>query len=140
MFVQEYDFVLVDNFPAHSGTSSAFFFFNPPSSTSPAFGSTLTYTPELGTTQGKKYIVSFFYTMNTLSPAPTNPTGPLFSLFWNNGDVLDIAQVGAGPSFQYLHAQVEVTATGADSLFFKNGVSFPHALYVDDIAVFEKWF
>lgn len=78
--------------------------------------------------------------MNTLSP-PTSATGPLFSVYWNNEKVLDVMQVGSEITFQYLNAQVEVTATGADDkLFFKNGVSFPHAMYLDDIAVFKKWF
>ncbi|KAF8888173.1 hypothetical protein CPB84DRAFT_1786382 [Gymnopilus junonius] len=139
VFVESYDFVLVDNFPAHSGTSSCFLFFNPPDPTSPAFGSTLTYTPPLNTVAGQKYIISFFYTLNTLSPPPTTTDGPLFSVFWNNEDVLDVLQVGTEISSAYLNGQVEVTATGDDTLFFKNGVSFSHASYLDDIAVFQKW-
>ena len=137
MYIQSYDFVLIDNFPAHSGTSSCLLLFSPPTSTSAAFGSTLTYTPPLNTTPGQKYIISFFYTRNTFS---STSTGPLFSVFWNNQNVLDVLQVGTDISFQYLHAQVEVTATGSnDILFFKNGVSFAHAVYLDDIAVFKKW-
>lgn len=138
MFVENYDYVLIDNFPAHSGTSSCFLLFSPPTSTSPAFGSTLTYTQPLNTVPGQKYIISFFYTMNTFSSSVS--TGPLFSVFWNNQKVLDVMQVGTTVSFQYLHAQVEVTANGpSDTLFFKNGVSFAHAVYLDDIAVFQKW-
>lgn len=142
VYVEGYDYVLINNNPAHSGTSSCDFFFDPPTSSSPAFGSTLTYTPPLNTTLGTTYIVSFFYTMNTLTELPPPPTltGPLFSLFWNNLDVLDVLQVGTGISFQFFNAQVEVTATGADTLFFKNGITSPHNLYLDDIAVFEKWF
>lgn len=110
-------------------------------STSPAFGSTLTYTQPLNTIPGQTYIISFFYTMNTLSPLPSTQNGPLFSVFWNNEDVLDVLQVGSEISFDFLNAQVEVTATGVnDTLFFKNGVSFSHNLYLDDIAVFQKWF
>jgi hypothetical protein len=76
--------------------------------------------------------------MNTFSSSVS--TGPLFSVFWNNQKVLDVMQVGTTVSFQYLHAQVEVTANGpGDTLFFKNGVSFAHAVYLDDIAVFQKW-
>jgi hypothetical protein len=76
--------------------------------------------------------------MNTFS---STSTGPLFSVFWNNENVLDVLQVGTDISFQFLNAQVEVTATGDnDTLFFKNGVSFAHAVYLDDIAVFQKWF
>lgn len=77
--------------------------------------------------------------MNTFSS--TSSAGPLFSVYWNNQDVLDVSQVGTEISFQFLNAQVEVTATGVnDTLFFKNGVSFAHAMYLDDIAVFQKWF
>lgn len=75
--------------------------------------------------------------MNAFS---STSTGRLFSVFWNNENVLDVLQVGTDVSFQYLNAQVEVTATGPnDTLFFKNGVSFAHAVYLDDIAVFPKW-
>ncbi len=76
--------------------------------------------------------------MNTLS---STSTGRLFSVFWNNENVLDVLQVGTDVSFQFLNAQVEVTATGPnDALFFKNGVTLAHAVYLDDIAVFQKWF
>lgn len=77
--------------------------------------------------------------MNTFTGSTS--TGPLFSVFWNNENVLDVLQVGTDVSFQFFNAQVEVTATGAnDTLFFKNAVSFAHAVYLDDIAVFQKWF
>ncbi|PPQ98297.1 hypothetical protein CVT26_013492 [Gymnopilus dilepis] len=139
VYVYPYDFVLVDNFPAHSGTSSLFLFFAPPDPSSPTFGSTLTYTQPLNTVAGQKYIISFFFIRSDFSPLPNPANGPLFSVLWNGVDVLDVLQVGTLNS--YVNVLVEVTATGAaDTLVFKNGVSFSHASYIDDIAVFPKWY
>ena len=89
--------------------------------------------------RGNEVLISFFYTMNDFSPLPSN-TGPLFSVYWNNQDVLEVAQVGTQPSLTYLNGQVVVTATGSDTLVFKNGVTMPHASYLDDIAVFQIWY
>jgi hypothetical protein len=137
-----YDFVLVNNNPAHSGTSSAFFFFSPPSPDSYVYGSTLTYALPTNAVAGKTYVISFFYTMSDLSPAPANLTGPLVSALWNDVSVIDAPQVGPetlnGVSF--VNILSEVVAEGGDTFTLKNGVSFPHAIYVDDIAIFEKWY
>jgi hypothetical protein len=142
VFVENYDFVLIDNFLARTGTASCLFFFNPPTPTSPAFGSTLTYTQPLNTIAGETYIISFFYTMNTIDPLPAIQDGPLFSVFWNNVDVFDVLQVGEATGTKasmFFNAVVQVTAIGNDVLFFKNGVSFPHDLFLDDIAVYQNF-
>jgi hypothetical protein len=80
--------------------------------------------------------------MSDLSPAPANLTGPLVSALWNDVSVIDAPQVGPetfnGVSFVNILA--EVVAVGGDTFTLKNGVSFPHAMYVDDIAIFEKWY
>ncbi|KAF9480573.1 hypothetical protein BDN70DRAFT_920423 [Pholiota conissans] len=137
-----YDFVLVNNNPAHSGTSSAFFFFSPPSPDAYAYGSTLDYALPTNAVAGKTYVISFFYTNSNLFPAPANLTGPLVSALWNGVSVIDAPQVGPetfnGLSFMNIIA--EVVAQGDDTFTLKNGVAFPHAMYVDDIAIFEKWY
>ena len=138
----QYDFVLVNNFGGHSGTSSADFFFGPPTPDSIASGSSLTYALPLGTVPGTSYVISLFVTNSNLFPAPANLTGALMSVLWNGVDVLDAVQVGPETfnGLTFFNIQATVVAKGNDTFVLKNGGAFAHAMFVDDIALFQKWF
>ena len=137
------DFILVNNFPAHSGTSSALFFFDSDEAVDGQTDepSTLTYAPNLNLDSGAQYVLSFFFTPNIFMPSSDSDT--LFSVLWNGVDVLDVkdpANSDISQSLTFLNAQVVVTATGSDTLVFQNGAADPHQMYLDDIALFAKFF
>ena len=137
------DFILVNNFPAHSGTSSALFFFDSDEAVDGQTDepSTLTYTPNLNLVPGAQYLLSFFFTPNIFMPSGGSDI--LFSVLWNGVDVLDVkdpANSDISQSLTFLNAQVVVTATGDDTLVFQNGAADPHQMYLDDIALFAKFF
>jgi hypothetical protein len=138
------DFILVDNFPAHSGTSSAFFFFSPVADPSPFsyIGSTLTYTLNMNGVVGKTYVISFFYTLSDYSPPPASFNGPLMSALWNGAPAVNVVQSGPSNNLNFLNIQAEVVSQGgpADTFVLQDGISYNHAMYVDDIAIFEKWY
>ena len=137
------DFILVNNFPAHSGTSSALFFFDSAEAIEGQTDvpSTLAYTPKLKVVPGAQYLLSFFFTPNSFGP--TSGSDTLISVLWNGADVLDVkepANSDISQSLTFLNAQVVVTATGNDTLVFQNGAADPHQMYLDDIALFAKFF
>src|ERR1700678_137876 len=90
------------SFISHSGTGSA-------TSTSPAIGSTFTYTQPLNTIagQGTSILSTFHYTMNQLS---TGRKPALCSRLYSKTTLLMLQF--ANPGFQFFNALVEVTATG----------------------------
>lgn len=137
-FTVDYDFILVDNFPARTGTSSAIFVLNSASVTNPLpdVPSTLTYTQPLKTVAGKTYILSFFYTLNN---TPVIQAGILFSVSWNSVNVLNVTQPAVTETLNFLNGQVQVTATGTDTLIFQNGPIDPHQFFLDDISLFAKF-
>ncbi|KAF9480588.1 hypothetical protein BDN70DRAFT_603567 [Pholiota conissans] len=137
-----YDFVLINNGPAHTGNSSTFFYFSPPSPDAYAYGATLEYALPTNAVEGKTYVISFFYTNSNYSPAPTNLTGPLVSALWNGVSVIGAPQVGPETfdGLSYMNIFGEVVAQGGDTFALQNGIAFAHAMYVDDISIFEKWY
>ena len=64
------------------------------------------------------------------------------SVLWNGVDVLDAVQVGPETfnGLIFFNIQATVVAKGNDTFVLKNGGAFAHAMFVDDIALFQKWF
>ncbi|KAF9480574.1 hypothetical protein BDN70DRAFT_877402 [Pholiota conissans] len=135
------DFILVNNYQGitHSGTSAALFFFTT-NSPPPFLGSTLTYALPLNAVPGKTYVISLFHTP---SSDQSTSGAPMVSALWNGVPAINITQPGPvdiSTVLTYFNIQAEVVATGHDTFVLQDGTAFTHTVYIDDIAIFEKWY